>query len=54
MSAIKQANSELLAEFAAKDPKTKEILESINTYQAQSRAWTDFSERAFLENSESE
>ncbi|TEW51893.1 ABC transporter substrate-binding protein [Psychromonas sp. RZ5] len=54
MSAIKQANKALLTEFAAKDPKTKEILESINTYQAQSRAWTDFSERAFLENSESE
>lgn len=54
MNAIKQANKELLAEFAAKDPKTKEILDSIEAYQSKSRAWTHFSEHAFLHNSASE
>ena len=53
MAAIKKANDDLLTEFAAKDDKTKEILESINTYQKQIRAWTNFSDRAYLENFDS-
>ena len=47
---IRIANSELLNEFAAKDPKTKEILDSIYNYQEQVRAWTNFSDRAYLDN----
>jgi TRAP-type mannitol/chloroaromatic compound transport system substrate-binding protein len=50
MNAIRKANDELLVEFAAKDPMTAEILNSINTYQKQVRAWTNFSDRAYLDN----
>ena len=53
MAAIKQANDELLLEAAEKDPKTKEILDSIATYQKQVRAWTNFSDRAYLDNFDS-
>ena len=53
MTAIKQANDDLLKEFAAKDPKTKEILDSITSYQEQIRAWTNFSDRAYLDNFDS-
>jgi TRAP-type mannitol/chloroaromatic compound transport system substrate-binding protein len=38
-----------LNEFAAKDPKTKEILDSIYNYQEKARAWTNFSDRAYLD-----
>ncbi|MFQ3237530.1 MAG: TRAP-type mannitol/chloroaromatic compound transport system substrate-binding protein [Paraglaciecola sp.] len=48
MDAIRQANSDLLAEFAAKDPETKEILDSITAYQKQVRAWTNFADKAYL------
>jgi TRAP-type mannitol/chloroaromatic compound transport system substrate-binding protein len=50
MSKIQLANAELLTEFAAKDPLTKKILHSIYDYQDQIRAWTNFSDRAYLEN----
>ena len=50
MNAIRKANDELLVEFAAKDPMTAEILNSINSYQKQVRAWTNFSDRAYLDN----
>ena len=49
MDAIKAANDKLLAEFANKDPKTREILDSIQAYQVQARAWTNFSDRAYLD-----
>ena len=52
MSAIKSANSSLLEEFSAKDPMTKEILNSLSSYQTQIRAWTNFSDRAYLDNSD--
>jgi TRAP-type mannitol/chloroaromatic compound transport system substrate-binding protein len=48
MDAIRQANSDLLAKFAAKDPETKEILDSITDYQKQVRAWTNFADKAYL------
>lgn len=50
MLAIKKANDELLIEFANKDPKTKEILHSLERYQSQVRAWTNFSDRTYLNN----
>lgn len=49
MEAIQKANSELLNSFAAKDPKTKEILDSIQEYQGKARGWTNFSDRTYLE-----
>ena len=54
MEALKKANDELLTEFANKDPKTKEILDSIQTYQEKGRAWTNFSDQAYLNSSQSE
>ena len=50
MNAIKKTNDELLTEFAAKDPMTAEILKSLNDYKHQVRAWTNLSDRAYLDN----
>ncbi|MFT6900075.1 MAG: TRAP-type mannitol/chloroaromatic compound transport system substrate-binding protein [Colwellia sp.] len=50
MSEIQLANADLLKEFANKDPLTKKILYSIYDYQDQIRAWTNFSDRAYLDN----
>jgi len=50
MSAIVQANDELLEEFAAKDPMTAEILKSLNDYKKKARAWTNLSDKAYLDN----
>ena len=44
------ANAEILSEFANKDPLTKEILDSLYQYERQIRAWTNFSDRAYLDN----
>jgi len=52
MTEIKNANTKLLKEFASKDPETKEILDSINSYQSTIREWTNFSDRAYLESFE--
>lgn len=54
MVALRKANDELLQEFAAKDPMTKKILDSITKYQKQIRAWTNFSDRAYLESTDPE
>jgi TRAP-type mannitol/chloroaromatic compound transport system substrate-binding protein len=53
MNAIKAENDKLLAEFAAKDPQTKKILDSIESYKAKARQWTNFSDRAYLDNFDS-
>ncbi|MFT5878362.1 MAG: TRAP-type mannitol/chloroaromatic compound transport system substrate-binding protein, partial [Dokdonia sp.] len=50
MGEIQLANADLLKEFADKDPLTKKILYSIYDYQDQIRAWTNFSDRAYLDN----
>lgn len=50
MSKIQMANAEILREFANKDPLTKEILDSLYQYERQIRAWTNFSDRAYLDN----
>ena len=50
MNKIKQTNDELLAEFAAKDPMTEKILKSLNDYKDKVRAWTNLSDRAYLDN----
>ena len=52
MAEIKSVTAELLKEAADKDPKTKEILESIYKYQDQIRAWTNFSDKAYLDSFE--
>ncbi len=51
MKAIKKANEKLLKKFSEKDEKTAEILKSIQAYQAKARAWTEFSDGAYLESS---
>ncbi len=53
MSKIQAANAQLLSEFANKDPLTKKILHSIYDYQDQIRPWTNFSDRAYLDNFDS-
>jgi TRAP-type mannitol/chloroaromatic compound transport system substrate-binding protein len=53
MSEIQAANAQLLSEFANKDPLTKKILHSIYDYQDQIRPWTNFSDRAYLDNFDS-
>lgn len=51
MAAIKEANDSLLKKFSKKDKKTAEILESIQSYQTKARAWTNFSDGAYLDSS---
>ncbi len=48
LTALKNANDELLAEFAAADPLAREIIDSQAEYLAQARAWTSISDQAYL------
>nr|WP_238321511.1 TRAP transporter substrate-binding protein [Neptuniibacter caesariensis] len=48
ISAMREANDALLKEAAAKDPLTKRIQESQAAYMAKARAWTDISDKAYL------
>ena len=48
IAALRKANDELLAEFAAADPLAREIIESQATYLAKARAWTAISDQAYL------
>jgi TRAP-type mannitol/chloroaromatic compound transport system substrate-binding protein len=45
---MRTANDELLAEKAAADPLAKKILDSQSAYMSKSRAWTDISDKAYL------
>jgi len=49
MSALRQANEDLLAENAAADPFAAKVLSSQKTYMDQVRAWTMISDKAYLE-----
>ena len=48
ISAMKQANDELLAASAASDDDFREILESQNAYMKMARKWTEISDYAYL------
>jgi TRAP-type mannitol/chloroaromatic compound transport system substrate-binding protein len=48
ISAMKQANDELLATSAANDPTFKEILDSQRAYMKMARKWTEISDYAYL------
>lgn len=48
ITALRSANDELLKESAAKDPTTAKILSSISGYMKNARAWTNFSDKAYL------
>ena len=48
MTAMRKANTELLAEKAAKDPLAKEILDSQANYMKKVRRWTEISDKAYL------
>lgn len=50
MNKIKSTNDALLLEFGAKDPLTAEIIKSIDKYKNNIRAWTNLSDRAYLDN----
>jgi TRAP-type mannitol/chloroaromatic compound transport system substrate-binding protein len=46
--ALRSANDKLLKELAAKNPLSKEIIESQANYLAKSRAWTAISDQSYL------
>jgi TRAP-type mannitol/chloroaromatic compound transport system substrate-binding protein len=48
ITAMKQANDELLAETSANDPVFKEILDSQTAYMKMTRKWTEISDYAYL------
>lgn len=48
IAAMRQANTELLAEAAAKDPLAKRIQDSQAAYMQKARAWTNISDKAYL------
>ncbi|MFT6389016.1 MAG: TRAP-type mannitol/chloroaromatic compound transport system substrate-binding protein [Cellvibrionaceae bacterium] len=50
MSAIAKANKELLAELEAKGGLTAEIIASQRDYVKTARAWTEISDKAYLDN----
>ena len=54
MGAIRNANDTLLSEFAENDPLSAEILNSLQSYQKEARAWTSISDRAYLNNPDQE
>jgi len=49
IAALRKANEELLAEAAGDDPLAKEIIDSQAAYLEKVRAWTDISDRAYLD-----
>jgi TRAP-type mannitol/chloroaromatic compound transport system substrate-binding protein len=52
IAALKKANEELLAEMAGSDPLAKEIIDSQAAYMKKVRAWTDISDKAYLDTTE--
>lgn len=50
INALKKANSELLAEAAAKSATAKEIQDSQAAYMKKARVWTNISDKAYLDN----
>jgi len=48
LAAMRKANDELLAEFAAADPLAREIIDAQADYLAKVRAWTAISDQAYL------
>ena len=48
IAAMKKANSELIAEYSAKDPQFKELMDSQKAYMKMSRRWTAISDHAYL------
>lgn len=52
LDAMKEANSRLLEETAAKDPQFKEILDSQTDYLAKVRAWSIVSDYAYMKDNQ--
>jgi TRAP-type mannitol/chloroaromatic compound transport system substrate-binding protein len=48
ITAMREANEKLLAEYAGKDPQAKRIQESQAEYMRKARAWTEISDKAYL------
>ena len=48
ITAMREANDKLLAEYAEKDPQAKRIQDSQAEYMRKARAWTDISDKAYL------
>ena len=45
---LRQLSKEVVAEIAGKDALSKQVYDSYSTFQRQVTAWTDISERAYL------
>ncbi|WP_211665476.1 TRAP transporter substrate-binding protein [Leucothrix arctica] len=50
MSALKEANKELISDLEEKGGLTAEIVESQREYMRKARAWTNISDKAYLDN----
>ena len=50
MAELKKANTALIAELEAKGGLTAEIIQSQRDYLSKARAWTDISDKAYLNN----
>ena len=50
MDALKKANTDLIAELEAKGGLTAEIIQSQKAYLEKARAWTEISDKAYLNN----
>jgi TRAP-type mannitol/chloroaromatic compound transport system substrate-binding protein len=50
MSALKEANKELIGDLEAKGGLTAEIVESQREYMRKAREWTNISDKAYLDN----
>ena len=48
LKALGKASGEVLAEMAASDPLTRRVYESFSKFRKSMMAWTDLSERAYL------
>ena len=48
ITAMREANEKLLAEYAEKDPQAKRIQDSQAEYMRKARAWTEISDKAYL------
>lgn len=49
MKAMRAANDRLMKKFADADPFTAKLIKSIEDYGKKARAWTNFSDRAYLD-----
>ena len=50
MTALKQANNRLLSKFESEDETFAKVMKSIRDFSGKARTWTEFADKAYLEN----